>query len=342
MKMLIPRITGTGYTVPKHIRTNHDPIFNWIKNWLKKHHDKNSPNLFQGYEERRVLKGKEDLMTIMLPAARKALKDAGKKASDVDMLLGTGSISQYTNPNTLSELHKELGLPSGTWAVPITNDYSNYNSCLLIADSLLRAGRAKTILICIGGNWTRNVSYHTPQSISAGDGAGAAVMTLSDDTTKWSVVDTCTISDTTYFGGMYTGRDAFNFKPPHQGQKTFFSDHYFHINDLGTTGFKKFGVDAAANSILQLLKNRNLNAADITLMPNQSSSLLIAAWLKLVKPGQNIDTLTKFANMTVATTAVNLAFAEEKKLIKKDNIVLMGLGPDMHANAILLVRGDPS
>ena len=334
MAELLPRIIGTGYCVPAGIRKNDDPIFDW----LKKHQKKGDPPLFQGYQERRVLRGNESLMTIMLPAAKMALKNAGKKASDVDILLGTGSISQYINPNQISELHKELKLPTRTWALPITNDYSNFNSCLLIADSLLRAGYVKTVLICIGGNWTRNVSYHTPQSISAGDGAGAAVMTLSNNKSKWHVVNTCTLSDTKYYGGMYTDGLKFDFNPPYQGYDKLFSPHFFQINNKGKIGFTKFGVAAAANSVLQLLKMTKVKAADATLMPNQSSSTLIDPWLKAINPGQNIDTITTFANMTVATHAVNLAYAEKNKLIKKDNLVLMALGPDMHANAILLRR----
>jgi 3-oxoacyl-[acyl-carrier-protein] synthase-3 len=335
MAELKPRIVGTGYCVPKSIRKNDAPIFNWIK----KHPEKGAPDLFKGYKERRVLKGGENLMTIMLPAAQMALKNAGKKAADVDILLGTASISQYINPNQLSELHKELGLPSNAWAVPIANDYSNFNSCLLIADGLLRAGHVKTVLICIGGNWTRNVHYHTPQAVSAGDGAGAAVMTMSNDKSKWSVVDTCTISDTQYYGGMFTDGAELKFNPPYQGYAKLYSDHFFQINKKGKEGFIKFGVNAAANSVLQLLKSSKVKSADITLMPNQSSSTLIDPWLKVIKPGQNIDTITTFANMTVATHIVNLAYAEKNKLIKKDNLILMALGPDMHANAILLKRG---
>jgi len=278
-------------------------------------------------------------MSIMLPAAQMALKNAGKKAADVDILLGTGSISQYINPNQLSELHKELKLSSNVWAVPIANEYSNFNSSLLIADALLRAGYFKTILICVGGNWTRNVSYQTPQSVSAGDGAGAVVMTMSNSKSKWYVVDTCTISDTKYYGGMFTAGAELKCRPPYQGYSELYSKHFFQINKKGVEGFTKFGVEAAANSVLQLLKKTKLKSTDITLMPNQSSSNLIEPWLKVIKPGQTIDTITSFANMTVATHVVNLAYAEKNKLIKKDNLVLMALGPDMHANAILLRKG---
>ena len=54
----VPRIVGTGYAVPSKIRTNDDPIFQWLKN----NPPRQSP--FKGYVERRVLKRGEDLMTI--------------------------------------------------------------------------------------------------------------------------------------------------------------------------------------------------------------------------------------------------------------------------------------
>src|SRR5215472_1061615 len=101
----VPRVRGTGYAVPSKIRNNDDPIFDW----LKAHPQGNNP--FQGYVDRRVLSDGEDLMTIMVPAAQQALLNADVDVSQVDMLLGVGSVSPYWNPNELCLLHKQLGLP---------------------------------------------------------------------------------------------------------------------------------------------------------------------------------------------------------------------------------------
>ena len=30
-----PRILGVGYAVPSNLRTNDDPIFDWLNDWLK-------------------------------------------------------------------------------------------------------------------------------------------------------------------------------------------------------------------------------------------------------------------------------------------------------------------
>jgi 3-oxoacyl-[acyl-carrier-protein] synthase III len=56
------------------------------------------------------------------------------------------------------------------------------------------------------------------------------------------------------------------------------------------------------------------------------------------KPAQVLTTIKRFANVTVATHALNMAWFEQKNSIKMDKLVMMALGPDMHANAMLLKR----
>lgn len=331
---MMPRITGTGWAVPEKIRYNNDPVFSWLR--------KNSggQDMFKGYEERRVLQRGQTLMDIMVPAAKMALRKAGKKAADVDLLIGTASVSRFIEPNDLSQLHKELGLPLKTWVIPVGNDFSNFASSLLIADGLLRAGRAKTILICLGCNWSGNVDYHTPQAASAADGAGAAVMALSADESKWRVMDNCTVTDTSFYGTMYTKGDKLKASPALKGYTEVYSPHFFHITKEGAEGFKKFGAKRSLDAVTQLLAQNNLTGADISFMPHQASSVLIDYWCSHLSPppAQVVSTIKTFANATVATHALNLGWYEAHRKIKKNNLVLMSLGPDMHSNAMLLKR----
>jgi 3-oxoacyl-[acyl-carrier-protein] synthase-3 len=335
MAALQPRIIGTGWAVPNKIRLNDDPIFDWLKGQYP------NQDLFKGYKVRHVLDAGEDLMTVMVPAAKMALHKAKKKPEDIDLLIGLGSISDYIQPNALSQLHKELGLPVRTWAVPVGNDYSNFASSLLMADGLIRAKRAKNILICLGCNWTRNVDYHTLQSISAADGSGAAVMAMSADKSKWHVADQCTVMDTQYYGSMYTDGLTLKANPPINGYSEVFSPHFFQITAEGGEGFKKFGTKISLTSVTKLLKQNKITAADISFMPHQTSSVLIDYWRSHLspRPAQMLSTLQEIANVTVATHALNLAWFEEKGTIEKNKLVMMALGPDMHANAMLLKRG---
>jgi 3-oxoacyl-[acyl-carrier-protein] synthase III len=339
MAALQPRIIGTGWSVPKKIRLNDDPIFDWLKSQYP------NQNLFKGYKMRHVLDTGEDLMSIMIPAAKMALKKAGKKPGDIDILIGLASISTYVEPNDLTRLHKELGLPARTWVIPVGDDFSNFASSLIIADGLIKAGRAKNILICIGSNWTSNVDYHTTQAISAGDGAGAAVVSMSGDKSKWYVADQCTVTDSEFFGTMFTegGKKMIanlNANPPLYGCSEVYCQRSFTITPEGILGFTKFGTQIALTSVIDLLKKNKITAADVSFMPHQTSSVLIDYWLDKLnpKPAQLLTTITEIANITVATHSFNLAWFEGKGIIKKNKLVMLALGPDMHANAMLLKR----
>jgi len=343
MKNKTPKITGTGWHVPDKIRLNDDPIFDWL--W--KHVD-NIKKSFAGYDKRHSLSEGECLSDIMFPAALMALKNAGKKPEDIDLLLGCGSISEFVQPNVLSDVHARLGLPERTRVIPIGDDYSNYASCLLMADALIRSGRAENILICIGGNWSRNVDYHTPQSVSAADGAGAAVVSLSDDPSHWAVFDQCTVTDSSYYGSMFTAGLEYQFKksgtnvipPGRRDYGTLYTPNFFQITPEGGKGFTAFGAEAALSPVIELLKKNNLTAADVTFMPHQTSQVLINFWCDHLdpRPAQVVSTIEKFANVTVATHALNLAYLEAHGNIEKDYLLMLALGPDMHANAMLLKR----
>jgi len=328
-----PSITGLGYSVPARIRKNDDPIFDWIK--------KNNPqgeNLFEGYDERRVLSDGEDLMTIMVPAAHQALDNAGILAKDVDLLLGTASISTFKNPNMLSKLHQKLGLSKHVWVVPIDSDFSNYNASIFFADALLRERRVNNVLICIGGNWSQNVDYHTPQAISAADGAGALVMSLSDNPSQWTVVDHHSITDTHYYGSMFTNGDIVEVSPPQSGFTRLLTPSYFHITNQGFQGFKDFGVSIPPLVASELIERNQLTGADITLISHQASSFLMDAWTNVIKPAQYINTIKTFANMAISNIAVNMGWADVNEPIENDHLVLLSIGTDMHSNALLLSR----
>lgn len=335
MGKLLPRITGLGYALPQTIRRNDDPIFDWLKK-----HVKDGQKLFTGYHTRHVLHDGEELVSIMLPAAKKAMQHAGIGPADVDLLIGTGSPGMYTNPNELNALHKELGLPAATWVIPTNCEFSHYNAALLFADALLKAGRVKHVLICVGGSWTRNVSYRTQQSVSAADGAGAAVMTMSEDSRCWAVKDVHTITDSSYYGSMFTKNEALPWYDPLLKEQQIWTAPYFQITEQGFNGFKTFGMNTTPLAATALMEKQGLSGSDICLISHQASSLLMDNWKKVIQPAQYINTIQTFANMAPANIPVNLAWATEHEPFLRDNLVLLAIGPDMHANALLLQRGN--
>jgi 3-oxoacyl-[acyl-carrier-protein] synthase-3 len=318
-------ITGVGYAVPPDIRTNDDPIFDWLKQ-----HPPPDQNLFQGYKQRRVLLPQQSLVDLMVPAGVRALDDAGLRGKDIDALIGYGSVSDYITPNLLAQVHWALNLPSRSWLLPIDDAFTTFESGLLLAQALIHGGRARNVLIVCGCNWTRYVDYHTAQSISASDGAGAAVLGISSDPTRFSLVDAETYVDGGGYGVMYMQGDRVTAQPPTS------SPPYFHINAAGDEAYLSFGAVEPPKLANRLLARNGLTGADVTLMSHQSSAVLIQSWQQAIAPAQYIQTLETFANMTLATVPVNLG--SQYANIQKDYLLLLGVGVQLQTTAVLLKR----
>lgn len=330
-----PSLLGFGYALPATIRANDDPIFAW----LKANHA-NGDQLFTGYKTRHVLAAGENLIDIMQPAAEQALQAAGILPDQIDLVLGGGSISEHLSPNDLSLLHQRLALPERAWPIVLANEFSQFNAALMLADGLIRAERARHVLIALGSNWTRYVSYFTPQAVSAGDGAAAVVVGPTLTPGHWRYVDQVTITDTSYFGSMFMAGNSLPPAPiPDPAGPTVFSHPYFQITEKGLEGFVAFGMKKAPEAVLTLLDRHRLMGKDVTLISHQASAKLMDHWAEVIDPGQYIDTITEFANTVMVTYLLNLAWAEaEGPGITHDWLVVLALGFDMHANATLLRR----
>lgn len=329
-----PRIVGWGYSTPANKRGNDDPIFDWIKT-----NNPHGTDLFKGYVWRRVLSDDENLITLMLPASIMALQKAGVRASDVDLLIGYASVSSYETPNDLGRLHQQLGLPSTAWVLPMNQEFSNFNASIAVATSLIRAGLAHCALVAIGSNWTRYVDYHTPQSVSVSDGAAAVVITRSADTACFSVVDTASITDSTYYGTMALHADSVRPCPASDGYPLLFTPPTFHITHAGFEAFAAFGMKTAPEAALNLMQRHGLVGENVTLISHQASQLLLDAWQTAIQPAQYVQTLKLYANMTLANIPVNFAWSFDNDPIQHDSVVCLAVGAEQHSNAVLLRRG---
>jgi len=333
-------IIGIASRLPDSIRTNDDPIFNW----LREHHPEGS-GLFTGYDRRHVLAEGQTVLDILAPAARLAIADADLDASQIDVVMGCISPNTYFVPPDLFALTRDLKLGERTLTIPLANDFNNFNVGVTLADAMIRAGRARNILIAIGGGWTRAVDYRTPQSVSAADGAAAAVvgMAASGRRPIWRLVDTEVIAQEQNFGDMFLIGDRRLAPPPEPGigsasdpdpETQNWTGPYYHVTASGLKHFGAFGGQIAPLAVSRLLQRQGIAAASVSLTGHQASQTLLDAWRQTLAPGAMFFTLPEFANMTVANIPVNLCLMRDK--VRTPWVVALGLAGDMHAHAILL------
>jgi 3-oxoacyl-[acyl-carrier-protein] synthase III len=326
-------IIGLGYHVPEHVRLNDDPIFDALK---KDKTQEEVLKLFQGFSRRHVLKPGEQLATLIIAAAEKAMIDADVRAADIDLLIGCASLSTYVAPTDLGIVHARLGLPTRAMPLPLGDDFSNFTQSLVIADALIRVGRMRTVLVAVGGDWTRAVDYHQAPSISAADGAGAAVLGLPSEKVRWEIVDQQPLVRSDMFGGMFMGPDCIADASSPVDQR--WSGAYFHMTKEGVNDFQAFGAKEAPRAATTLLTRQGVKGSEVTLIGHQASTVLLSTWRDIIRPAALVDTIANFGNMTVASIAVTLAAREVD--IATPYIVLLALGLDQHAHAVLLRRVD--
>lgn len=327
-------ILGVGHSLGALVRGNDDPVFDY----LRKHPPPNS-DLFDGLKFRRVLGPNESVTTIMIAAATKALAGASLRPQNVDMLIGSGSVSEYYAPNSLSVVHQSLGLSSGCRALALNSDYTPFLDGMKIANDMITCGTIKTALVVCGINWTQHMNYMESICVAASDAAGAAVVGMSTDVSKFRLVDWANETQTTYYGALRMAprpASAGGVTPP----PPLFTEPTMKLDDVrGRGAVVNFGIPAPPRVIASLLARNKLKAGDITLVAHQTSKMVAEHWKSAIAPALYVSTLEDLADMVSASVPVNLSLAFAK--IPTSHLVLLGIGMEMHVTALLYARTSP-
>jgi len=128
-------VIGRGYALGNQIRANDDPIFHYII--------ENPPpdrDLFEGLKYRRALGDGQTAVSIAVEASQAALDAANLSAPDVDMLLGSVSVGQYSAPNALAAVHADLKLPDRCRVIALNTEYTAFLDGLKLAHDLIGSG----------------------------------------------------------------------------------------------------------------------------------------------------------------------------------------------------------
>ena len=169
------KIAGAGYSVPKTVITNDD---------LKKLYETSDEWIYTrtGIKERRVVSGNETAIDIGLDAAKKAIEKSGFGVNDIDCIISASSVPPQLYPTLSCTLQAKLGITKTIPAFDITAACTGLIYALQIARGFIGTGLYKTILIVASDNNSKITNWEDRgTSILFGDGAGALVVTVSDD-----------------------------------------------------------------------------------------------------------------------------------------------------------------
>ena len=148
MEIINSKLIGTGACIPDFVLTNA---------MLEKMVDTNDEWIVQrtGVRERRIAKNTHT-WELALGAAQDALADAGITAEELDLILVSTCSPDTNTPNTASILQDKLGARQ-VGAFDINNACTGFVSATDIADSYIKSGKAKTVLVVSAETLSRNV-----------------------------------------------------------------------------------------------------------------------------------------------------------------------------------------
>lgn len=132
-------IVGTGMHVPDNVVSNHDlaRIMDTSDEWITTR---------TGVKERRFVEPGTGSSDLAVRAAEKALQDADLAVSEIDALVTATMTPDYLAPGIAGLVQNGLGL-GHVAAYDIRQQCSGFLYGLDLADALVRAGRAETVVV---------------------------------------------------------------------------------------------------------------------------------------------------------------------------------------------------
>jgi len=324
LSMYQSKITGLGFYVPDNIITNEDlsKIIDTDDNWIQER---------TGIKERRhVVRGEDTTTSMGVKAANIAIERSGVAADEIDFIIFATISPDYYFPGPGVSLQKELGLKT-IGALDIRNQCSGFIYALSVADQFIKTGMYKTILVVASELQSLGLDMTTrgrAVSVIFGDGAGAAILTRSDD-------DSGILSTHLHSEGEYAKELAL--LAPGMGGRWVTDILYENDpNDVsyfpymnGQLVFKN-AVARFSEVIAEGLEANNLRVEDIDLLIPHQANLRISQFIQKkfeLSDDQVFNNIQKYGNTTAASIPIALTEAWELGKIKKgDTVVLAAFG----------------
>ena len=167
------RVAGTGAWLPARVLGNAEvaALAGVSEEWIVRR---------TGIRERRVAADDEGAAVLSAHASRRALESAALPAESLGAIIVATTTPDHLTPPTACELQAALGA-WGAACFDVEAGFAGWIYALVLADSLLRAGRSEAVLV-VGVEKLSTVTDRTDPATGPlfGDGAGAAVLARGD------------------------------------------------------------------------------------------------------------------------------------------------------------------
>lgn len=298
-------IKGIGSYLPEEVLTNVD---------LSKKVDTSDAWIRErtGIGQRHIAAEGQCTSDLGIEAAKRALEDAGMRASDIDLIVVASATPDYTFPATATIIQNGLGIKHGA-AFDIQAVCSGFIYGLSVVDALLKNGTGKNALLIGAETFSRILDWTDRGTcVLFGDGAGACVISA-EENTEQGILASFIRANGEHRELLYV--DGGPSKTQTVG----------HLRMVGNQVFK-YAVKDIAAAMQECAEKAGIDIADVDwFVPHQANQRIlngVARRLKL-SPEQVISTVEFHANTSAASVPLAWDAAVKDGRIKRGDLVML-------------------
>lgn len=328
------KILGLGKYVPDHVVTNDDlsKLMDTSDEWIQER---------TGIKERRHIKKGDGNSTAMmgLKAAKEAIERAEIDKNDIELIVFATLSPDYYFPGCGVQIQEKLGIKTCP-ALDVRNQCSGFVYGISVADQFIKTGMYKNVLVIGSENHSGGLDMTTRGrhvSVIFGDGAGASVLSRSDD-------DSGILSTHLHSEGQFIDELSLRGPSTEQWVPEIIAENpqedipYFPKMN-GQLVFKN-AVVRFSEVIQEGLEFNNLKKEDIDMFIPHQANLRISQFIQKklgLEDNQVHNNIQKYGNTTAASIPIALTEAwEEGKIKKGDLVVLAAFGSGFTWGSVII------
>jgi 3-oxoacyl-[acyl-carrier-protein] synthase-3 len=307
--MIRAKVIGCGAALPANIVTNDDLAkrVDTSDEWIRER---------TGIRQRYIAADGEKTSDLALGAARAALSDAGIAVEALDMIICATTTPDESFPATATVVQARLGMTRGA-AFDVQAVCSGFIYGLSVADSLIRTGSARTILVIGAETMSRLLDWSDRATcVLFGDGAGAVVLQAYEgkgDNSDPGILNTKLFSDGRLHDMLYADGGVSSTqtvgKLRMQGKEVF-----------------KHAVTNIAAAITASAEAANIPISEIDwFVPHQANQRILDGTARKlgIDPAKVISTVAQHGNTSAASVPLALVTAVQDGRIKRGDLILL-------------------
>lgn len=298
------KILGTGSYLPEQIRTNADleKMVDTSDEWIVTR---------TGIRERRIAAADENVSTMGLIAAQRALEMSGIDKNDIGLIIVATTSATNAFPSAACDIQNMLGI-KGCPAFDVAAACAGFTYALSVADQFVKNGSVRYALV-IGSDALSRTLDPTDRGtiIIFGDGAGAVVLGQSEDPGIYSTH----LHADGHYGPLLTLPNQNRLSPEDSTYLTMQGNDVF-----------KVAVTELANIVEETLSANQIDKSELDwLVPHQANLRIISATAKKLGMGMDkvVVTLDRHGNTSAASVPSALDEAVRDGRIQRGQLILL-------------------